>query len=249
MKKKAFSKIIREHTPEILTGIGIAGMITTTILAVKATPKALDILEEIKETTPKENKKEYGKAIVTKVAPVYIPSALLCSVSIACLVGASSVNYKRNAALATAYTISKTALEEYQAKVVETIGEKKERDIRDEVAKDKVQKNPVSNTEVYITSKGDTLFYDSVSGRYFLSDIDKVRKIENELNRRLLSEMDISLNELYFELGLMQTKVGNDLGFNIDNGLIEFTYSAQLADDGRPCICLGYTVEPRYSYH
>ena len=34
--------MVSKRSPEILTGLGIAGMITTTVLAVKATPKALD---------------------------------------------------------------------------------------------------------------------------------------------------------------------------------------------------------------
>lgn len=245
---KSFRYELGKHSPEILTGIGIAGMITTTVMAVKATPKALDLLAEVKEDTKNEDKKVVGKAIVTKVAPVYIPATLTGCFSIACLVGASSVNVRRNAALATAYTLSESALKEYQAKVVETIGEKKEQSIRDAVAKDTIQRNPVTNTEVFITSKGDTLCYDAISGRYFTSDIEKLRRIENELNKRLMNEMYISLNELYYEIGLRPTEQGNELGFNIDDGFIDFNFSAQITDDGRPCIVVGYHIGPRYGY-
>ena len=110
-------------------------------------------------------------------------------------------------------------------------GEKKERGVRDAIAKDKIDKNPVSNSEVYITKKGDTLCYDTISGRYFKSDIDKIKKIENELNRRLISEMYISLNEFYYELGLQCTKTGNDLGWNVGEGLIDIRFSAQISED------------------
>lgn len=237
-----------KHSPEILTGIGIAGMITTTIMAVRATPKALDLMAKVKEETEEKDKKEIGKEIVTKVAPVYIPSVLTCGFSIACLIGASSVNARRNAALATAYSLSESALKNYQKKVVETIGEKKEQSIRDSIAKDTIQQNPVTNTEVVITSRGDTLFYDSISGRYFTSDIEKIRKIENDLNKRLMSEMYISLNELYYEIGLRCTEQGNAIGFNLEDGLIEFEFSAQITDDNRPCIVLGYRIGPRYGY-
>lgn len=240
---------IVKHSPEILTGIGIAGMITSTIMAVKATPKALDILAEVKETHKDDkDKKDIGKDIVVKVGPVYIPAIVTTGFSTACLIGASSVNYRRNAALATAYSLSETALKEYQEKVISSIGERKEQVIRDEIAKDKITNNPVSNSEVYITADGNTLCYDSISGRYFTSDIEKLRKAENNLNKRLMSEMYISLNELYYELGLRCTDQGNNLGFNIDDGLIEFSFSAQIADDGRPCIVLGYHVGPRYGY-
>lgn len=235
-----------KHSPEILTGIGIAGMISAGVMAVKATPKALDNIKDIKDKNLE--KKEETKEIVKKVGPVYIPSIVTCGMSAACIIGASSINLKRNAALATAYSLSENALKEYQSKVLETVGPKKERSIRDEVAKEKVDKNPVTNNEIIITSTGNTLCYDTVSGRYFTSDIEKLKRIENELNKRLMSEMYISLNELYYELGLRNTKEGNELGFNIDDGLIDFTFSAQIADNGQPCIVLDYLVGPRFGY-
>lgn len=46
---KGVRTAMKKHSPEILTGIGIAGMITTTVMAVKATPKALIMLEEKKD--------------------------------------------------------------------------------------------------------------------------------------------------------------------------------------------------------
>lgn len=238
-----------QHSPEILTGIGIAGMITTTVMAVKSTPKALDLMAELKEKHKNDaEKKEIAKEVVTKVAPVYLPSVITGGLSIACLIGASSVNARRNAALATAYTLSESALKEYQEKVVATIGEKKEKNVRDAIAKDKVDKNPVSNCEVIVTEKGNTLCYDTISGRYFTSDIEKLKRTENELNKRLLSEMYIGLNELYYELGLRCTDQGNELGWNINDGMINFDFSSQLADDGRPCLVVGYRVGPRYGY-
>lgn len=245
---KSFRYELGKHSPEILTGIGIAGMITTTVMAVRATPKALDLLAEVKENTEGEDKKKVAKEMVTKVYPVYIPAILTGCFSVACLIGASSVNVRRNAALATAYTLSENALKEYQAKVVETIGDKKEQSIRDAIAKDTIQENPVTNTEVIITAKGDTLCYDSISGRYFTSDIDKLRRIENELNKRLINEMYISLNELYYEMGLRCTEQGDALGFNIDDGFIDFNFSAQITDDNRPCIVVGYHIGPKYGY-
>lgn len=245
---KSFRYELGKHSPEILTGIGIAGMITTTVMAVRATPKALDLLSEVRENTEGEDKKTVTKEIVTKVYPVYIPATLTACFSIACLIGASSVNVRRNAALATAYTLSENALKEYQNKVVETIGDKKEQSIRDAIAKDTIQKNPVTNTEVIITAKGDTICYDSHSDRYFTSDIDKLRRIENEFNKRLMNEMYISLNELYYEMGLRSTEEGDELGFNIDNGFINFNFSAQITDDDRPCIVVSYQIGTKYGY-
>ena len=244
--------VTRKHSPEILTGLGIAGMITGAIMAVKATPKALDIMADIKEQHMEDtDKKAYSKDIITKVAPVYIPSVLVGGISIACLIGASSVNMRRNAALATAYSLSETALREYQEKVVETIGEKKEEAVRSAVAKDNLDRNPVVNNEIIITGNGDTLCYDLLCKRYFTSNVDKLRKIENELNRRMRSENYISLNEFYYEVGLDDMGLGYEFGWNIDKGYIELEFSAQLVEkDGKevPCIVVGFANKPDYDY-
>lgn len=253
MAKLNFTKFVKnvqtevlKHSPEILTGIGIAGMITTTVLAVKATPKALTLIEErkwdleVEKLTPIETVKTTWKC--------YIPAAITGTVSIGCLIGASSVNARRNTALATAYKLSETALNEYRDKVVETIGEKKEQTIREKVDKDRVEKNPVSKSEVIITEKGNTLCYDSISGRYFKSDIEKIKRAVNELNRRMTYDVYVSLSEFYDELDLGHTLLSDDLGWSIDDGLIDVSFSSQIADDGTPCIVINYAVAPRYNY-
>jgi len=254
MKKPKLSSIskgirgaITKHSPEILTGIGIAGMITTTITAVRATPKALILIEERKEEIDVD--KLTPIELIKTTWTCYIPAAITGGLSIICLIGASSVNARRNAAIATAYALSESALKEYQEKVIETIGEKKEQTVRDAIAKDKIDKNPVSSREVIITEKGNTLCYDALSGRYFKSDIDKLKKAVNELNRRMRDEMYISLNEFYYEIGLNPIGIGDDLGWNIDHGYIELNFSSQLTDDGNPCLVIDYQVTPRYDYN
>lgn len=250
--------VVTKHSPEILTGIGIAGWVTATILAVKATPRALTLVEE--ERIYRRESIEEGideRLVPEKISNVdifkltwkcYIPAAVTGVVSTACLIGASSVNIKRNAALATAYALSETALKEYQEKVVETIGEKKEQAVRDSIAKDKIEHNPVSSREVIITEKGNTLCYDVISGRYFKSDIDALKKVENELNRQMMSDMYISVNDFYYEIGLSPTKQGDELGWNIDRGFISLSFSSQLAEDGTPCLVVDYKLAPRYDY-
>lgn len=237
---------IKKHSPEILTGIGIAGMITTTVMAVRATPKALILIEERKEEIGAE-KLEAMDMIKTAWA-CYIPAAITGTLSVACLIGASSVNARRNAALATAYTLSESALKDYQGKVIEMFGDKKNEAVKDAVAKDKVEKNPVITREVIITEKGNTLCYDAISGRYFKSDIEKIKKAECELNRQILDDMYVSLNDFYYEIGLDNVKLGDELGWNVDSGYIDLSFSSQLASDGTPCLVIDYSVAPRYDY-
>lgn len=240
---------VGKHSPAILTGIGIAGMITTTVMAVRATPKALELIAEERGGNSSDEEKTLRPIDVVKITwKCYIPSAVIGGVSVLCLVGASSVNIRRNAALAAAYTLSESALKEYQEKVVEAIGEKKERAVRDEVAKEKLHKTPIINREVIVTEKGNTLCFDVISGRYFKSDIEKLRKIENELNRQMRDEMFISLNDFYYEIGLSDTKMGDELGWNINDGYIDLDFSSQLAEDGTPCLVIDYRLAPKYDY-
>ena len=235
-----------KHSPEILTGIGIAGMITTTVMAVRATPKALILIEERKEEIGAE--KLVAMDMIKTAWACYIPAAITGTLSVACLIGASSVNARRNAALATAYTLSESALKDYQGKVIEMFGDKKNEAVKDAVAKDKVEKNPVITREVIITEKGNTLCYDAISGRYFKSDIEKIKKAECELNRQILDDMYVSLNDFYYEIGLDSVKLGDELGWNVDSGYIDLSFSSQLASDGTPCLVIDYSVAPRYDY-
>lgn len=244
---KSIRASIGRHSPEILTGLGIAGMISTTIMAVKATPKALILIENRKDEM--EVDKLPPLELVKTAWRCYIPAAVTSSLSVICLIGASSVNVRRNMALATAYSLSESALKEYQEKVIETIGEKKEQTVRDAIAKDKIEKNPVNNREVIITDKGNTLCYDAISGRYFKSDIERIKRAVNDINKNLLDDMYVSLNDFYYEIGLDNTKIGDSLGWNVEKGLIELNFSSQLASDGTPCLVIDYQLAPYYDYY
>lgn len=238
---------LSKHSPEILTGIGVTGMITSTVLAVKATPKALKLLEEAKTSGEFYCEKLPLKTVIKVAWKPYIPAVVTGLLGASCIIGASSINGKRNAALATAYAISEKTLIRYKDKVIETIGEKKEKEIKDKIAQDEVDKKPISSSQVILTTKGNTLCMDSISGRYFKSDLDTIRKTINELNRRMLSQNYISLDEFYSELGLDSTKNSSYLGWNIDDGLIELDFNTCLAED-EPCVVIDYSVSPKYEF-
>ena len=244
---KDFSETVSKHAPEILMGFGIAGMVTTTILAVKATPKALRLIEEKKQEL-ETDKLTVGETIKA-TWKCYIPSVATAAVSTTCLIASCKVNNKRNAVLATAYKLAETAHKEYRDKVIETIGEKKEEAIKEKVAQEKINKDPVSSKEIIITDRGNMLCYDSISGRYFKTDIDKVKRAVNEINRRMTYNMYVSLNEFYSEIGLKTTKIGDDLGWNLDHGLIKIDYSSALTEFDEPCLVLNYSVTPQYDYY
>lgn len=245
---KSAGVAVKKHSPEILTGIGIAGMITTTVLAVRATPKALQLIEmkkeelEVDKLTPVETVKAAWKP--------YIPATVTGVASVACLIGASRISLKRNAMLATAYKLSETALSEYREKVVETVGEKKEQIIRDKVAEEKVKQNPPSQNTVIVANKNTTtLCYEPISGRYFTCDIDTIHKAEINLNKKLQHGVEscVSVNDFYDELDLDHTSTGDSFGWNAE-WLIDLDISAHLDENENPCIYIGHYNAPKYEY-
>ena len=239
---------VGKHSPELLIGLGVSGSAASIGLAIKGTKNALKAIEAKKEElgadqlTRKETFKVSWK--------YYVSTVIMFTTSAACIFGANSTHVRRNAALATAYKVSETAFAEYREKVIESMGERKDSTIRDLVSKKHIEENPVKNSEVIITEKGGTLCYDHLSGRYFKSDIEQIKRAVNELNRAMMFDMGgyVSVNDFYDELGLSHTKIGDDLGWNLDHGLIDIHFGAQIADDGNPCIVLDYVIAPIRDY-
>lgn len=240
-----------KHSPEILTGLGIAGMFTTTVLAVKATPKALRLIEEAKElkkSTP-EDKPELTKTETVKAAwKPYIPAVITGVVSTGCLIGGQSVSARRNAALATAYQLSTTALNEYKDKVVETVGETTAKEVRDKIVQDKQDKNSEGKT-IILTTDEDIWMYEPLSNQYFKSTMNKVDAAVNEMNGRMIDgcEMYVSLNDFLAELNLKPSAVGSDIGWSVHRR-IDLTYDNDRDDKGRPCLVIAYLQPPFHDY-
>ena len=239
--------VLAKNSPTILTGIAVTSGLSAVIFAIKDTPKAIKALE-LEHEKYQETCVFTKKDVIQITWKYYIPTAIMTGISIGCMIGSNTVNLKRNAALASLYSLSETALKEYRTKVIETIGQNKERKIKDEIVKDRMARNTVNESDVIFTGNGDTLCYDSFSGRYFKSDIEKIKQALNKLSRDMLSENFIALNEVYYALGLKSIGLGNLVGWHVDDGLIEPDFDSTIADNGQPCIVLNYTCEPRYNY-
>lgn len=237
---------LTKHSPEILIGLGVAGLLGTTILAVRETPKALKLLENKKKELDVE--KLSVKDTVKTVWKNYIPCAVLAVTSVACIVGASNISARRNAALAAAYAIGNKAFSDYKEEVVNLLGEEKDKEIKERVADKLLKENPVTSKEVIITDNNEHLCYDEITGRYFKSSQNKIKEAQNVINDRLRDEMWVSLNDLYYELCLPNVRVGDDLGWNVDDGYLDIILSSRIAEDGTPCLTLDYSIGPRYDY-
>lgn len=238
---KQAEKFTLDNSPSICTAIGVVGTVATAYLTGKATVQAVRILE--RERLELDN---IGK--VQKVWTCYIPPVSAGVLTIAAIVGANRIGSRRAAAVAAAYAISEKAFTEYKDKVVEKVGAKKEQAVRDEIAQDRIDRQPVGKQEVIVTGAGDVLCCDAMSGRYFRSSVETLRKAMNDTNYQILSDNYASLTDFYSRIGLAQTTLSDEVGWNVDR-LMELQFSTAMAEHDQPCIYMDYAIVPIRDYY
>lgn len=238
---------VKDHNNEILISTGVVGMATSTVLAVRATPKALELMEE--------KKSELGVTYLTKKEVVevtwkqYVPAVGIGVISAACILLGTTKNIKRNTALATVYALSENTLNEYRRKTRELVGEEKAREIETEVAKARVKDRTVIVEDAYsnyvhTTGNGDTLIYDTLSGRYFRSSTVAIERAVNKLNKRLLDEYTTSVNDFYNELDIPTIGAGDIIGWKSDKEMLEIRFDSDVDQNGNPYLILTYSSRP-----
>jgi Family of unknown function (DUF6353) len=237
-----FSKVIKtlkSNSPEILTALSVSGVITTAYFTGKAAYIASEIINDNEKAEGKiEDFKARFKENTKQTWRLYIPAGVSGTLTIVCILGSSRASGRRTAAAVTAYSIGEKAFTEYREKVVEQIGRNKEQTIRDQIAQDSVLKIPKS-TEVIITGKGDILCCELYTRRYFRSDMESLRKAQNDINARIVNEFYVVLDEFYDIIKLTYTSQSSRLGWDSDK-LMELTFSTVLSETGEPCLAFDY---------
>lgn len=240
----------------ILTCAGAVGLVTTGIMAVKATPKALKRIEEAKE----EKGEELTKLETIRVAgPTYIPTVLIGVSTIACIFGANVLNKRAQASLASAYALLDTSYKEYRDKLKELYGEEAHEKIVNAIAIEKAEKTYIGasylGTVCDLTDDENcgapVLFYDEYSSRYFEAPIEQVINSMYHLNRNYILRGYCYLNELYEFLGLETTDYGSVMGWTPrDEGeyWIECNFRKVTLDDGLEVYILELPFEPSYDF-
>ena len=252
MNVKLFCK---RHASSILTVAGGVGVVLTTVTAIKATPRALEVLEEATE------KKGEDLTSIEKIkiaGPKYIPTVLVGASTIACIFGANILNKRHQAALVSAYTLVDSSFKEYKQKLKELYGEETHNNIIDALAVEKVDRNWGVSGSYFCQSCdlaneeacGDSvLFYEENSGRYFESTIEQVLNVMYHINRNYVLRGYVYLNEYFEFLGLETTDYGSVMGWApTDDGeyWIEFSHRKVVMDDGLEVYILETPFEPTY---
>lgn len=246
-----------ENHSSILTAMGVTGVVTTAYLTGRASFKAAEILKREEKllkaqhpddvADPRMNRELSMKQKVRAVWPLYITPVSVGATTITSIVMANQVASKKIAALTVASGISERALQEYKAKVVEKIGESKEMAVRDELAQDRVNQTPLNTREIILAGTGDVLCFDQLTGRYFQSNVETIRKAENKINYEILNHMYASLSQFYDEIGLPPTPYSETVGWNTNN-LCEVKFSTVMSSDQRPCIAIDFHFLPIADY-
>lgn len=238
---------VQKHSPEILIAVGLAGAVTSVVLAVRQTPKALKAIEKAKE----EKGEELSKFETVKVAwKYYIPAGTTMLVGVLCICGAHKIDIGRNAAIMTAYSLSNDALKEYTEKNVELFGKEADDKVKEAIVQDKIDNSRVPDN-MDLGQPSDELCYDTITGRYFMSTEAKMLLAAERLNKVIRVDDVVSLNDLYFELGTIEPvePIGDFLGWNIASGDIQLNITAKKAPNGKSCLVMGFRNAPFYGYN
>jgi len=222
---------MRQNSPLILTAIGVSGSISTAYLAGKASFEAAHVLAENNaEDAPIKDKFDM-------VWDLYIPAAISGVITVGCIITASRVSAKRTAAAYSLVSLTEKAFFEYKEKVSEKLGEKKELEIRNEIAQDYVTNNAPS--QVLVTGSGEVLCCELFTGRYFYSDMEKLRKTQNDINAKLVTDLFVPLSEFYYLINLPYTTHSSSIGWE-SSKLLNLEFSSVFSEDNKPCLAFDY---------
>ena len=244
--KKIINKVkfnVVKHSPEILMGLGIAGVITSTVLACRSTLKVQEILDykeenmnNIKEVLA-EGREDYteddarkDKTIIMtttaiRIMKLYIPSVIIGAGSIACLLESHNVMRNRNAGLAAALAATTESFKQYRERVTEKYGDEVDKEMRYGIKKEKKEKDGKKTKEEIVVGCDEK----ELSGyaRYFnennvnWSDDPQfnlmfLRQNQNWANDKLISQGYLYLNDVYEALGFPKSKAGQVVGWVYD---------------------------------
>ena len=243
---------IKKNAPTILSCLGVVGVVATTVMAVKATPKALSLIENAEEQKG-EKLSKWEK--VNVAGPVYIPSVIAGVATSACILGSNVISKRQQATLISAYALLDNSYKEYRKKTDELYGEEAGKQIRGEIAKDKY----TGDNESLDNDK--ELYYDFYSGRYFESTPEAVLWAEYETNRSMIVNYAVGLNEFYDFLGLEPLPEYESIGWSCGqieemywHPWIEFDHEETIIDgdseynEGMKCTIIYMPFDPFINY-
>lgn len=254
-----------KNAPILLTIAGIVGVGLTVVSAVKATPLAIDKMDDELCNRYEHNKIDYEdlpmsvnredmrfrfeelgvKQIVKSCWKCYVPTAILGALSITAFVGSYKVSTARLTAMTAMYELTSNAYERYRQNVEKHVGPKIERKIEKE-ERDKVASS-VDQSKLDGLPEGKEVCIDMYTGNIFYSTREDVLQAVSKIKDKFLTgEMFVSLNEFYDEVDADHVGVGDEVGWTPDTS-IDIAFDSLLRN-GKPCLTINYLADPRFDY-
>lgn len=233
----------KKNSPHILFGVGVASMVTSTVLACRATlklEKELDNMrmdfesvrqnkEAIEATGGAYSRHDYFKDLTgqyaktsLKVAKLYAPSIVVGGIGIACLTSSHIQMVHRNAALSGSLAMVTQAFSDYRDRVREFVGEEKELDLYRCMEDNEIEidgKKVLAKVKNPDAPPGHSPFavkFDERSTRWRPNlEVNRgiIQIVENTANQKLTAYGHVFLNEVYEDLGLPKTQAGQVFGW------------------------------------
>lgn len=243
---------IKQHSPEILTVVSVAGLGATAYLTGRASFRAglivmADSVTRIDAADPNQEPEYMGpKDIIKETWKLFIPAAIVGVVTATAMIGSNRISHSRNVALFSAAAIGEQAFREYREKVVETTSKPKERKVHDEIAQDEVNNRKDDLDRLVLAKDGDVMVIEMHTRQVFVSNAEKIHRAENEANRICVHEGYISLNTFLDKLGLPESEAGEVVGWTNEKPLEVIIGGA--AHDEKPVLTIDYRTPPSVTY-
>lgn len=230
---------LTDHAPAILTAFGAVGVVGTAVLTAKATFAAADRINEEQEERkrkvaafPNEPFEPMTKQDKVKLVwPLYISAVSSGVLSCGAIVMSHRISSRRAAMLAAAYALNEKKLDEYQDKVKEKFGIKKEKEARDEIAQEKVDRLGDAGFAFANPMFGKVWIMEAYTGRPFLSTVEEVKHAANEINAHINNERSARISDFYDLLGLDHVSTSDYFGWT-ENERLELDWTTTTSPDG-----------------
>jgi hypothetical protein len=243
---KPASQFLKINAPALLTAFGAVGVVTTAVLTGKATFEAAKKIAEVEAAqegyAPPAPLTKTEK--VKLVWPLYVGAVSSGVLSCGAIVMSHRISSRRAAMLAAAYALNEGKLEEYQDKIKEKFGIKKEKEARSELKQDQINRD-FDNAEVLLNaSDGMVLMREDYTGRFFYSNIELVNKAVNEINAHILKEGSARISDFYDLLKISHVSTSDYFGWTKEDPL-EIEWDTCTTPDGTEAVhCFEYSTHP-----
>jgi len=242
-------KFIADNSPAILSGLAVAGAVTTAYLAGKASFRfaelSANLVDQDGSRIHLDARGKWEFLMEERLWELYIPAVGTGLATVTCIILSNRISNRRAAAVAAAYSLTERAFTQYREKIIEKMGDHREELARAEIVQDQV--NLIPPNEALFEGSESALCRDAFTGRYFLCDMETLRKAQNDINYRLIHDYYVSLSDFYDLIGLEHTSMSDDVGWNVDK-MLDLKFVAVMTPMGRPCISVDFTAVPIRGY-